>query len=67
MPDMAQVQHHRVIGLAWEKYKSTDSYANIKRWALEPEHVECSLWAAFVEGWIRHSRNGYEPEAETCP
>lgn len=36
--------------LAWKAYAATDEYANTKRWAIHPEHVEGSLWAAFVAG-----------------
>ena len=36
---------------AWEEYKATEEYANAKKWTRFEEHVEGSLWAAFVEGF----------------
>lgn len=30
---------------------ATDSFANARRWALHDEHVDGSLWAAFMAGW----------------
>lgn len=36
---------------AWNAYKSTDDYANSRKWAAHAEHVDGSLWAAFMEGW----------------
>jgi hypothetical protein len=36
---------------AWERYKSTEVFANVRHWAVNAEHVDGSLWAAFVEGW----------------
>jgi hypothetical protein len=36
---------------AWEAYKLTAEYANSRKWALFAEHVDGSLWAAFVRGW----------------
>ena len=37
---------------AWEKYKITDDYTKTRQWALHVEHVEGSLWAAFLSGWF---------------
>src|SRR5215813_4795445 len=36
---------------AWKVYSASDEYANTKKWALHAEHVEGSLWAAFIEGF----------------
>jgi hypothetical protein len=36
---------------AWEAHKQTAEYANSKRWATDPNHVEGSLWALFVAGY----------------
>jgi hypothetical protein len=41
---------------AWEAYKLTDEYANTRRWALHEQHVDGSLWAAFVVGWTTFQR-----------
>lgn len=42
---------------AWEAYSATPEYANTKSWAIHREHVDGSLWAAFVAGW-KASREG---------
>lgn len=36
---------------AWEAYKATDDYKNTRKWALQEEHVDGSLWAAFACGF----------------
>jgi hypothetical protein len=36
---------------AWEAYKATDEYANTAYWALQSQHTQGSLWAAFVRGY----------------
>lgn len=37
---------------AWEQYIQSEAYANTKKWALHAEHVDGSLWAAFMVGWL---------------
>lgn len=37
--------------IAWSAYRATPDFANTKRWAAHPEHVDGSLWAAFVAGF----------------
>lgn len=37
--------------VAFKAYYKSAPYANTKRWAVHPEHVDGSLWAAFCEGW----------------
>jgi hypothetical protein len=36
---------------AWENFKDSDDFANSKRWAAHPEHLDGSLWALFDAGW----------------
>jgi hypothetical protein len=36
---------------AFDSYKQTEDYANAKKWASFPEHVDGSLWAAFIAGY----------------
>lgn len=36
--------------VAWEKYKTTDEYANTLKWAGKSN--EGQLWAAFTQGWL---------------
>lgn len=51
MSAMTPVPKDHPLMLAWEAYKATDEYANTKKWAAYPEHVDGSLWAAFEQGW----------------
>jgi hypothetical protein len=37
--------------IAWAAYNATEEYANAKRWAAKPEHVDGSLWAVFEAGF----------------
>lgn len=36
---------------AWEAYRATEKYANSRHWALDQNHVDGSLWAAFIAGY----------------
>lgn len=37
--------------VAWKEYQESKDFANSKKWAIHTEHVEGSLWAAFLEGF----------------
>jgi len=37
--------------VAWKVYEATEEYAKTRRWALFNEHVDGSLWAAFIAGF----------------
>jgi hypothetical protein len=39
--------------IAWEAYKATPEYQNTRNWALHEQHVDGSLWAAFLAGFDR--------------
>ena len=51
MPTDTPLAKDDPLDVAWELYKSTEDYANTRRWALYEAHVDGSLWAAFAEGW----------------
>lgn len=51
MPTMRALDKNDPIIVAWEAHKLTEEYANNKKWAAHPEHVDDSLWALFLEGW----------------
>lgn len=36
---------------AYHAYRETRDYKNTRKWALTDEHVDGSLWAAFMHGW----------------
>jgi hypothetical protein len=42
---------------AWDQYQKTDDYANTRKWAIVPEHVDGSLWAAFMAGFQSRDSN----------
>ena len=37
--------------IAWEAYKQSPAYANSRKWAQQEEHVDGSMWAAFMTGF----------------
>jgi len=39
------------VMIAWEAYKMSDEFQNVKTWAVHLEHVEGSLWEAFNQGY----------------
>ena len=52
MPDEAPVPAGHPLMKAWKAYAETEDFANSKKWAGDPTHVEGSLWAAFLQGWL---------------
>ena len=71
---MTKLPDDSPILIAFNQYKATQSYENTKKWALYPEHVEGSLWAAFMEGWelcelctkvLKEHEQGEEPSDGT--
>ena len=52
--------------IAWNKYKATDEFANTKKWAAYPQHVEGSLWAAYLQG-RNDALSGLESSAPPLP
>lgn len=43
-------QNHPMVK-AWRDYKTTSAFRNSRHRVAYAEHVDGSLWAAFVEGW----------------
>lgn len=54
-------QHPMMV--AWTTYSEGDEYANSARWAVQPEHTEGSLWAAFCAGWSASSSSVVQGDA----
>lgn len=48
---MAPLPKNDPLILSWEDYKKTAEFENTKHWASKPEHVDGSLWAAFMAGY----------------
>lgn len=51
MPTMSRVPDNHPLMLAWEEHKKSEDFANSKKWAAYPEHLEGSLWALFMAGY----------------
>jgi hypothetical protein len=51
MSVMSPVPKADPLMVAWEAYRQTDDYANTKQWAIQADHTEGSLWAAFMAGF----------------
>ena len=51
MPDMTPVNHNSPLWKAWLAYHKTEAYTNTRYWAQRQDHVDGSLWAAFVAGF----------------
>lgn len=60
MSEMTAVPADDPLMVAWKAYEATADYRNTRTWALKPEHVDGSLWAAFMHGWQAH-------DASKCP
>ena len=52
MPTMTQVDKKSRLWLAWSHYLVSDEYANTRKWALHEQHVDGSLWGAFMTGFL---------------
>jgi hypothetical protein len=52
MPTETPVPADHPLMKAWKAYQQTAEFANTKKWAAHPEHVDGSLWAAFMQGWL---------------
>jgi hypothetical protein len=51
MSAMAALPDNHPIMQAWRTYSASEEYANTKKWCTRPEHVDGSLWAAFLAGY----------------
>jgi hypothetical protein len=56
MGEMSAVPKGHPLIVAWDAWKQTDGFANTRKWAHVEEHLEGSLWAAFMEGWLAAER-----------
>ncbi len=56
MPDHTALDPDDPRMIAWEKYRKMEEYANVRKWALNEQHVDGSLWAAFVTGYEMASK-----------
>lgn len=49
---MTAVHKDAPVMKAWEIYKASEDYANTKRWTVDPNHADGSLWSAFYQGYF---------------
>lgn len=52
---MAPVPADHPLMIAWEKYRASPAYQNTRKWALQEEDVDGSLWASFELGFLAAS------------
>lgn len=52
MPVMAAVPQDSPLMVAWNAWVISPEFANAKRWATHPDHIDGCLWAAFMQGWV---------------
>ena len=49
---MRQVADDEPLMVAWKAHQQTEEYANSRKWAAFPEHLDGSLWALFMAGFF---------------
>jgi hypothetical protein len=52
MSAMTPISKDAPVMKAWNAHKNSDDFANSKKWAVYPEHVDGSLWATFYAGYF---------------
>ncbi len=62
MGAMTPVSNDDPLMVAWNEYKASEEYQYTKKWAAFEEHVDGSLWAAFLAGWsAANTRGRHDP------
>jgi hypothetical protein len=62
MPVMTKIPDDHPMMVAWNAYMESEEFANSKRWAINPDHTEGSLWASFMAGFnAAHGKAHDEP------
>lgn len=64
MPEMRALQEDHPLMIAWKKHQESDDFANSKKWAAYPEHLQGSLWALFMAGWKAAPLEQTTPEVD---
>jgi hypothetical protein len=59
-----RLQANHPLMREWTAYKQTEEYANSRKWAQQEAHVDGSMWAAFMAGWMAHESYADASEAE---
>jgi hypothetical protein len=49
---MTPVKDDAPLKIAYDKWKASEEYANTKKWAAHEQHLEGSLWGAFMAGFL---------------
>lgn len=61
MSASSQIPQDHPLMRAWTAHKATPEHANSRSWAQHAEHVEGSLWASFMAGWMAAQGCGCAP------
>jgi hypothetical protein len=48
---MAEIPKTHPLRATWEQYKQSEEYANTKKWAAHPMHLEGSLWGVWLAAY----------------
>lgn len=51
MTAMAPVPADHPLMIAWNAFKDSEEYPNVRKWGQYPQHIDGSLWAAFSAGF----------------
>ena len=57
MPDHVEVDLDDPRRIAWEEYRQSEDYPNVRRWAVHGDNVDGSLWSSFVAGFEAASKS----------
>lgn len=49
---MTAIPNDDPMMVSWEHFKASIDYENTRKWALHEDHVDGSLWNAFMMGWL---------------
>lgn len=65
---MQALPHDDPLMLAWENWKITPEFSNAKDWIIRGrDHIDGSVWRAFMEGWAAHRRATVMPLSSAEP
>lgn len=67
MSGIAKLPLDHALMIAWNAYKDSDEYLSTRGWAQNPDHVDGSLWAAFMEGWNLATRRAGDLHEQVNP
>lgn len=63
MTAMTPCPEDHPLMIAWKAHQATEEFANSKKWAAYPEHLQGSLWALFMAGFNAAERRATAAES----